>query len=76
MSSPQQINLDQYLTSLRNEILLAQAKSQEISLGAFDRSIQQVQQLSKLLEKKDEEIKRLTELCEKNKIETTPKTGK
>ena len=76
MSSPQQINLDQYLVSLRNEILLAQAKSQEISLGAFDRSIQQVQQLSKMLEKKDEEIKRLTALCEKNKIETTPKTSK
>jgi len=76
MSSPQQINLDQYLVSLRNEILLAQAKSQEISLGAFDRAIQQVQQLSKMLEKKDEEIKRLTELCEKNKIETAPKTSK
>jgi len=76
MSSPQQINLDQYLVSLRNEILLAQAKSQEISLGAFDRSIQQVQQLSKMLEKKEEEVKRLTALCEKNKIETAPKTSK
>ncbi len=57
---------------MRNEILIAQAKSQEISLAAFDRSLQQVQQLSKLVQAKDDEIKKLTELCKKNKIEIKP----
>ena len=75
LSAPQQINLEQYLASLRNEILLAQAKSQEISLAAYDRVKQQVEQLTKVMTEKDVEIKRLQELCDKNKIDTivTPK---
>jgi len=61
---------------LRNEVLLAQAKSQEVSLAAFDRVTQQLQQMQKLAQVKDAEISRLTELCEKNKIDVTKKPDK
>ena len=66
----------QYLVSLRNEVLVTQAKAQEIATGAFDRLVQQIQQLSKLIADKDAEIKRLEELCEKNKIDAKPKPEK
>ena len=66
------MNLDQYLATLRNEVMLANAKAQETSLAALDRVSQQVKQLSLSIKSRDDEITRLKALCEKHKIDTTP----
>ena len=60
---------EQYIAQLQNEIILIHNKSQEISVGAFNRVIQQLQQAIALLKQKEDEIKRLEGLCTANKIE-------
>ena len=61
--------VEQFIAQLQNEIILIHNKSQDISLGAFNRVIQQLQQAIQLLKQKDEEITRLEGLCSANKIE-------
>ncbi|MCE2506356.1 MAG: hypothetical protein J4F36_07800 [Nitrosopumilaceae archaeon] len=75
-NNPTRMNLDTLLSTLRNEVLLAQAKSQEKSLAAFDMATQHIQQLTGMLQDSDKEVKRLRELCEKNNIDTKISTEK
>ncbi len=61
--------VQQYLAQLQNEIILIHNKSQEISVGAFNKMVQQLQQAMQILKQKEDEIKRLEGLCTANKIE-------
>ena len=67
--------LEQYVAKLQNEIILIHNKSQEISVGAFNQIIQQLQQAIQLLQQKEAEIKRLEGLCDANKIDYKPKAS-
>lgn len=58
---------------MRNEIVLAHSRNEQVSLAAFDKMVQQIQQFLQKLQVKEQEIKRLEVLCEKNKIDTKPK---
>ena len=53
---------------MQNEIILAHNKSQDVSLAAFNKMFQQLQQAMIAIQKSEQEVKRLEELCEKNKI--------
>ena len=68
--------LEQYLAELQNKIILIHNKSQEISVGAFNQVIQQLQQLIQVLKQKEGEITRLQSLCNANKIDFKPKQEK
>ena len=65
--------LQQFATQGQNEIILIHNKSQETSLAIFNKSLQELQQALQLIQIKDTEIKRLQELCTKNKIDIQPK---
>ncbi len=51
-------------------------KSQEVSVGAFNKVVQQLQQTMQVLKQKDDEIKRLEGLCDANKIDHKSKAPK
>ncbi len=68
-----QVTLEEFISQLQNEIILAYNKSQQISLSSFNKISQQLQQAIQIINEKDKEVKRLEELCEKNKIEFKPK---
>lgn len=68
--------LDQAIIQLRNEVVLGQSKAEQLSLGAFDRIAQQMQQFGMMYQKSQEEVKRLQELCDKNNIQYKPKKEK
>lgn len=58
---------------MRNELVLAQSRANQLSLDSFDKLVQQLQQFSNALQAKEQEIKRLEELCKKNSVDTIPK---
>lgn len=62
-------NLEAAIATLRNDVVLGQAKAQELALSGFDRLVQQLQQFAVRIRQGDDEIKRLRELCEKHKID-------
>ncbi len=70
--SEQKQTLEEFISILRNEVVLAHSRSEQVSLASFDKMIQQFQQFTQLLQTKEKEIKRLEELCNKNKIDTKP----
>ena len=51
-------------------------KSQEVSVGAFNKVVQQLQQAMQIIKQKDDEIKRLEGLCDTNKIDHKSKAPK
>ena len=61
---------------MRTELVLSHSRNEQISLAAFDKLVQQLQQAITLIKAKDDEIKRLAELCTKNKIDINPKPTK
>ena len=69
----QQITLEQAVGTLRNNIVIANSKSEDISLNSFDKMVGLLQQQVAAIIEKDKEIKRLQELCKENKIDYTPK---
>lgn len=74
--SEQNQTLDQFISRLRNEIVLSHSQTEQFSLGAFDKIVQQIQQLGQLLKTKEDEIKRLQDICNKNKIDFKPNSEK
>lgn len=73
-----QKSLEEFLAQNQNEIILGCNNSQQRSLASFNRVVQQLQTVLQLLQLKEDEIKRLEKLCEKNKIDhkPAPKTDK
>ena len=70
--SNQNLSVEQFLAQKRNELVIFQQKTSEISIKIVDELSTQIIQLSQMLQTKDVEIKRLQELCEKNKINHKP----
>ena len=70
--STQNTSVEQLLAQKRNEIVLFQQKASEIATKSYDELSQQILQLRNMLQTKDDEIKRLQGLCEKNKIDFKP----
>jgi hypothetical protein len=68
--------LEQLIANTRNEIVLMHSKSEEVSTRGFDQIVSFLQQQSNQLKEMNEELKRLQELCEKNKIEYKNKEKK
>lgn len=66
-------SFEQILLNMRNELVLAQSRSNQLSLDSFDKLVGQIQQFSNVLQTKEQEIKRLGELCKKNNIDNTIK---
>ena len=58
---------------MRNELVIAQSNSNQRSLDTFDKLVGQIQQFSNVLQTKEQEIKRLEELCKKNNVDTSLK---
>ena len=69
MSEPQKITLEQLIANTRNEIVLVHSKSEEVSTRGFDEIVLLLQKQSNQLKGMNEELKRLQELLDKNKIE-------
>ncbi len=72
--SNQNLSVEQFLAQKRNELVIFQQKTSEISIKIVDELSTQIMQIGQMMQTKDVEIKRLQELCEKNKIEYKPKT--
>ena len=66
------MNVDQYVASLKNEVVLSQSKSNETSLAIVGRLIDLVLQSQKVIADLQTEKKRLDDLCTKNKIDASP----
>ena len=58
---------------MRNELVIAQSRANQLSLDSFDKLVIQIQQFSNALQTKQQEINRLEELCKKNNIESAIK---
>lgn len=58
---------------MRNELIIAQSRSNQLSLDSFDKLVAQLQQFSNVLQTKEQEIKRLEELCKKNNVDVSLK---
>lgn len=58
---------------MRNELVIAQSRSNQLSLDSFDKLVIQIQQFSNALQSKQQEINRLEELCKKNNVDSTIK---
>ena len=58
---------------MRNELVIAQSRSNQLSLDSFDKLVIQIQQFSNALQTKQQEINRLEELCKKNNVDCTIK---
>ena len=58
---------------MRNELVITQSRANQLSLDSFDKLVVQIQQFSKALQEKQQEITRLEELCKKNSIDSTIK---
>jgi len=71
--STQNPSVEQFLAQRRNDLVIFQQKASEISTKTFDELAQQIMQLGQIGQRKDLEIKRLQELCDKNKVEYKPK---
>ncbi len=70
----QNLSVEQFLAQKRNELVIFQQKTSEIAVKIVDELSTQIMQIGQMMQTKDVEIKRLQELCEKNKIEYKPKT--
>lgn len=68
-----QPTIEQILNNMRNELVLVQSRSNQLSLDSFDKLVAQIQQFSNALNTKQQEINRLEELCKKNSIDSTIK---
>ena len=68
-----QPTIEQILNNMRNELVLVQSRSNQLSLDSFDKLVVQIQQFSNVLNTKQQEINRLEELCKKNSIDSTIK---
>ena len=67
------ISIEQFLAQKRNELVIFQQKAGEVSTKTFDELSAQIIQLAQMVQNKDSEIKNMQELCDKNKIDYTPK---
>lgn len=76
MSETPQPTLEQLIANSRNEIVLMHSKSEEVSTRGFDQLVSLLQKQSSQLNQMNDELKRLQELCEKNKIEYKNKEKK
>ena len=65
------MNVEQYVASLKNEVVLSQSKSNETSLAIVGRLIDLVLQSQKVIADLQTEKKRLDDLCAKNKIDAS-----
>ena len=74
-SQTQNLSVEQFLAQKRNELVIFQQKASEISTRTFDELSAQIIQLGQMLQTKETEMKRLEELCEKNKIEYKTETA-
>jgi len=68
----QNLSVEQFLAQKRNELVIFQQKTSEISVKIVDELSTQIMQIGQMMQTKDVEIKRLQELCEKNKIDHKP----
>jgi methyl-accepting chemotaxis protein len=68
--------LEQLIANTRNEIILIHSKASETSTRGFDQIVSLLQQQSNQLKEMNDELKRLQELLEKNKIEYKNKDKK
>ena len=76
MSEPPKLTLEELIANTRNEIVLMHSKSEEVSTRGYDQVVSFLQQQANQLKEMNEELKRLQELCEKNKIEYKNKEKK
>lgn len=65
--------VEEFLIQKRNDLVILQQKANEYATRTFDDLGQYIRQQIKILQLRDNEIKRLEELCEKNKIDHKPK---
>ena len=69
----QNLSIEQFLAQKRNDLVIFQQKASEVSTKTFDELSAQIIQLAQMVQNKDSEIKNMQELCDKNKIDYTPK---
>lgn len=62
-------NLEDAIEKMRSEIILTNAKSQQSALNSFDVMVNQLRNYNKVAIDLKNEITRLQELCDKNKID-------
>ena len=76
MSEKPQLTLEELIANTRNEIVLIHSRASEVSTRGYDQIVSLLQQQSNQLKEMNDELKRLQELCEKNKIEYKNKEKK
>ena len=76
MSETSQHTLEETIAMIRNEIVLMHSKSEEVSTRGFDKLVLLLQQQSRQAITINDELKRLQQILEKNKIEYKNKDKK
>jgi len=76
LSETPKLTLEELIANTRNEIVLIHSRASEVSTRGYDQIVSLLQQQSNQLKEMNDELKRLQELCEKNKIEYKNKEKK
>jgi hypothetical protein len=76
LSETSQHTLEETIAMIRNEIVLMHSKSEEVSTRGFDKLVLLLQQQSRQAITINDELKRLQQILEKNKIEYKNKDKK